>query len=255
MLFTPSGAGCDPMAAVQAKSGTIFFYDEARVGSGPVAQFQLAPSTYADGFIGGPSYSPVTNLVYVNVSSSNESLYPPGMVAIDPGCGHPSIKWHATFGPDSYAAGSLNYPGQPRGIPAASAGGVVFVGTICTPSGNTCGATTDSVARRGAAAATKNGAAAQRKPLICCAPAGTGGGALWALDASTGTVLNGGNPLIITPGPIRMAPTIDGNWLYVIDNTGDMYGLTIDPSYPSIEATMHSVDSRMLKVWESAPHG
>ena len=34
---------------------------------------------------------------------------------------------------------------------------------------------------------------------------------LWALDASTGTVLNGGSPLLLTNGPIRVPPTIDGN--------------------------------------------
>jgi hypothetical protein len=187
-------------------------------------------------------------LLYVNVTSSNESLYAPGMVAIDPGCGRPSIKWQTAFGPDSYAPGSLYSPGQPRGVPAVSAGGVVFVGTICSPSGNTCGATTSSKT------ISRTAQSGTRKPLICCAPPGTGGGALWALDASTGALLNGGNPLIITSGPIRMPATIDGNWVFVIDNSGNLYGLTIDQNYKAIDATQHAVDSRMLKVWEAAPN-
>jgi hypothetical protein len=254
LLFQPNGVGCDPMAAVQAKSGTVYLYDTAHIGNGPVKQYQLAPSTYADGFIGGPAYSPATGLLYVNVTSSDESLYHPGMVAINPGCGHPSIAWTTAFGPDSYQPGSDLSPGQPRGVPAVSAGGVILVGTICTPSGNTCGATTSSIATsRNAQSAARGTSSSVRKPLICCAPAGTGGGALWAVDASTGSVLNGGNPLIITPGAIRMPPTIDGNWVFVIDNNGDMYGLTIDPSYPSVDAYQRAVDPRVLKVWEPAP--
>jgi hypothetical protein len=88
-----------------------------------------------------------------------------------------------------------------------------------------------------------------RKPFICCAPAGTGGGALWALDASSGAVLNGGEPLIITSGPLRMPPTIDGNWVFVLDNNGDMYGLTIDPNYPAVAEKARAINARMLTHW------
>ena len=246
-LFQPNGAGCDPMAALQGKSGTEYLYDAAHIGTGPVAQYQLAPSSYADGFLGGPAYSPATGLLYVNVTSSNESLFPPGMIAIDPGCGHPSVTWRAAFGPDSYAAGSDVYPGAQRSVPAVSAGGVVFVGTACTPSGNGCSATlTTSGVRRAQSAV--------REPLICCSPAGAGGGAVWALDAASGTVLNGGNPLIITNGPLRMPPTIDGDWIFVLDNAGNLYGLTLDPKYVATSTKQRSVDPRMLKQWEAAPN-
>jgi hypothetical protein len=245
-VFRPIGASCDPMAAVQGKSGTVYLYDDTRIGNGPVAQYQLAPSTYADGFLGSPAYSPATGLLYVAVTSSNESLYPPGMIAINPGCGRPSVTWHAAFGPDSYSPGSDLSPGEPRSVPAVSSGGVVFVGTICTPANDGCSATTTSSVAR----STHSGV---RKPLICCAPAGTGGGALWALDASSGVVLNGGNPLIITSGPLRMPPTIDGNWIFVLDNAGDLYALTLDANYAAVSTKQHSVDSRMLKQWESAP--
>jgi hypothetical protein len=241
-IFRPSGSLCDPLAALQGKSGSLYLYDTTVIGNGPIAQYQLAPSTFADGFLGGPAYSPVTGLLYAGVSSSNESLYPPGMMAINPGCGTPSVAWHAAFGPDSYAPGSDSSPGTPRSVPAVSAGGVVFIGTMCTSSGNGCSATT-------ATSITRSRGTLRRGPLICCAPAGTSGGALWALDATTGTVLNGGNPLIITGGPIRMPPTIDGDWIFVLDNDGNMYGLTIDPSVPAINTRYRPAHARQREKW------
>ena len=240
-IFRPNGVGCDPLAAIQGKSGAMYLYDTTSIGNGPIAQYQLAPSSYADGFLGGPAYSPITGLLYVAVPSSNDSLYPPGMIAINPGCGSPSVAWHAAFGPDSYAPGSQLSPGLARSVPAASAGGVVFVGTICTSTGSGCSATTS-----GTSARERNGA---NRPLICCAPPGNSGGALWAVDGSTGTVLNGGNPLIITNGPIRMPPTIDGKWIFILDNKGNMYGLTIDPSYPAINAKYRAADPRQRARW------
>ncbi len=246
VVFQPNGAGCDPMAALQGKSGAVYLYDTARIGQGPIAQYQLAPSTYADGFLGDPAYSPATGLLYVDVPSSNGSLYAPGMIAINPGCGNPSVTWHTAFGPDSYAPGSDLSPGEARSVPAVSAGGVVFVGTICTPSGNGCGATTTSSAARKTQGSV-------RKPLICCAPPGGGGGAVWALDASSGAVLNGGNPIIITAAPLRVPPTIDGDWIFVLDNAGNMYALTLDPKYTATSTKQRSVDARMLKTWESPP--
>jgi outer membrane protein assembly factor BamB len=89
--------------------------------------------------------------------------------------------------------------------------------------------------------------------LICCAPTGNVGGALWALDASTGTVLGGGNPIIITSGPLRMAPTIDGNWIFVLDNNGNMYGLTIDPNYPAIDTKYRAPNARQRTTLSFAP--
>jgi hypothetical protein len=204
-LFTPNGPSCAPMAALQSKAGSISFYIESQIGAGPVAQFALAPSSYQDSFIGGPGVSPATGLVYAPVPSSSGSLFAPGLAAIDPGCGLPSVLWHSAFGPDSGASGI------PRSVPAASAGGVVFAGTPCVLNGNGgCMATALLAARRGARGA-----------------ADTLHGALWALDASTGTVLNGGKPLLITSGPLRMPVTIDGDWLFVLDNNGTMYGLTL----------------------------
>jgi hypothetical protein len=241
-IFTPTG--CPTMAAVQGKAGTLFLYQENNIGNGPVGQFQLAPSQYQDSFIGGPAFSEATGLLYEAVPSSSGSLYPPGMIAVNPQCGGtPTVAWHSAFGPDSGGAG------VPRSVPAVSAGGVVFVGTPCTSDGNGgCGTTYSS-----SKIVSRNAQSARRKPAICCAPPGSGEGALWALDASTGTVLNGGLPLIITSGPLRMPPTLDGNWLFLVDNNGDMYGLTLDSRYPSIAEQMRAVDSRMLRRWEAPP--
>jgi len=71
-----------------------------------------------------------------------------------------------------------------------------------------------------------------------CTPDGNGGcgapgnvqGALWAVDGTTPNVLNGGKPLLITGDNIRMAPTVDGLWIYVMDDSGNLYGLTVDPN-------------------------
>jgi hypothetical protein len=239
-IFQPSGVACDPLAAVQGKSGELTIYDTTKVGSGPLMQYPLAPSTYADGFLGGPAYSPATGLLYAAVTSSGGSLYPPGMIAISPGCGSPSVLWHTAFGPDSYP------DGVPRSVPAASAGGVVFVGTPCTSDGNGgCTGTTDVVAHRASAALVR--------PKICCAPPGSGRGALWALDATSGAVLNNGLPLVLTNAPLRAPPTIDGNWIYVIDMSGNMYGLTIDPSVPAAQTRTRAVDPHVMKRWEAEP--
>ena len=226
VIFQPPGVGCSPLAAIQAKSGALYLYSAEKIGNGPVAQFQLAPSTYADGFLGSPAYSPVTGLLYAAVPSSNDSLFPPGLVAINPGCASPSVQWNSAFGPDSYSSGSTTSPGIPRSVPAVSAGGVVFVGTTCTWTGSACAATAASTSAR-----LHSGLRRPAKPLICCAPPGTSGGAEWAIDATTGNVLNGGAPILLTNQPIRMPATIDGNWVFVLDNGGNLYGLTIDPSY------------------------
>jgi hypothetical protein len=245
VVFDPTGAGCDTMAALQSKSGSLYLYDTTKIPAGPVAQYQLSPPEYGSPFLGEPAYSPATGLLYAAVPVGTGSLYPPGMIAINPGCGTPAVTWHTAFGPDSTNNGALN----PRSVPAVSAGGVVFVGTPCqvTAAGGCVG----SVA---SPAAKSVRAAGSRKPAICCAPVnGAIGGALWALDASSGALLNGGNPILTTPAPLRVPPTIDGKWVFVVDNGGDMYGLTIDPTVPGIQAKYRAVDARSRLPWESRP--
>jgi outer membrane protein assembly factor BamB len=66
------------------------------------------------------------------------------------------------------------------------------------------------------------------------APSGASGGALWAIDASSGAILNNGQPILTTPDRIRMAPVVSGNWLWLFDNGGDLYGMTLDADVPAI---------------------
>ena len=181
------------MVAGQGKSGQLTIYEDSTLAHGPVAQFQMGPSSGTDYFIGEPAYSPATGLVYFDVAaraSAFPSLFSPGLVAVHPGCGTPSVTWKAAFGSSSDA---------PRSVPAASAGGVVFAGA---------------------------------------------GGVVWALNASTGTILNGGQPFLHTGGSMRMPVTIDGNWVFVIDNNGNLYGFTTDPRFATIQATYRASSAR-----------
>jgi len=189
-------------AAVQGKSGYLYLYDTTNLAS-PVNAYKFAASQFRGRNQGNPTFSPVTGMYYAAVASSVAGgITPaPGMVAIAPCSFSSSIAWTTAFGPDSQVAG------VPRGAPTVTAGGVVLSSSPCQldMSGG------------------------------CTGTSGTYGGALWALDASSGAILNGGNPLITTPSAIRMGAVVDGDWLYLFDNNGDLYGLTIDPSYPAIQ--------------------
>jgi hypothetical protein len=197
VIFAP--LGCDVMAANQGKGGTLVVYDTRNL-SAPVAQYTFStPSGLAD-YVGNPAYSPITGLLYAAISSSTDSMEPPGLAALG-SCGQ-ALLWHTQFGPDSFAYQSFG--ATPRSAPTVTAGGVVFLGTPCTPNGSGCG------------------------------PPGSLAGAIWALDASTGTILGGGNPILLTGDNVRMAPTVDGAWMWVIDDSGNLYGLTVDPSIPSL---------------------
>jgi hypothetical protein len=61
---------------------------------------------------------------------------------------------------------------------------------------------------------------------------------LWAVDATAGTVLNGGKPLVVTGDNIRMAPSADGQWVFLLDGSGNLYGLTVDQTVPAITAKL-----------------
>jgi len=189
IVFTPTG--CPTMVASQGKSGELTLYTEATLSKGPIAQYQMGPSGPGGSFLGEPAYSPMTNLVYSDVAASTApSLFSPGMVAINPGCGNPSVTWRAAFG-SSMAA--------PRSVPAASAGGVVFAGS---------------------------------------------GTSMFEINATTGAILNGGAPFLTTNGQMRMPVTIDGSWVFVIDNSGDLYAFTIDPRFGTVQPKMRKLTAR-----------
>ncbi len=203
VLFQP--VGCDTLSASEGKSGQLIIYDTRSVSSGPLTRFQL--SRLASPYFGNAAYSPLTGLLYATVDSQAAgTLHPPGLVAIKPsGCTSFSPAWNVAFGPDSFA-----YPSdiEPRSAPTVTAGGVVFVGTPCTPNAAGTGCTTPGAAPTG--------------------------GAVWAVDASSGALLNGAQPILVTKGVVRMAPVIDGTWMWVTDDSGALYALTIDPSFSVI---------------------
>jgi hypothetical protein len=73
---------------------------------------------------------------------------------------------------------------------------------------------------------------------------GTGG--LFALDASSGALLNGGRPIFTANGPSRMGAVVDGDWVWLSDSGGDIYGLTIDSNVPALRT--HSTVRRYVPV-------
>jgi hypothetical protein len=198
VLFQPPG--CDLLSASQGKAGKLVIYDTNSISAGPLAQYQFSQSNTSATYVGNPAYSPITNLLYATVASSMGATLPAGIAAISTtGC-TPQIAWSTAFGPDSLAYGY----GIARSPPVASAGGVVLMGTPCTPNAQMTNCVTPTAAQ------------AQ--------------GAVWALDATTGAVLNGGAPIVITAYPVRMPPVVDGQWIFIQDVNGGLYGLEINSS-------------------------
>jgi hypothetical protein len=202
VVYSPSiTPGCGELTATQGKGGTLVI--NSAQGLGVIGNFALSVPSANAYYIGNPAYSPTTGYLYAAISSSGEgsSMLPPGLAAIG-GCGS-AMSWNTQFGPDS-----AQYPGEnPRSAPTVTAGGVVFMGTPCTSDGN-------------------GG----------CGSPGAVQGALWAIDGKSPNVLNGGKPLLITGDNIRMAPSVDGLWIYLMDDSGNLYGLTVDPNVKGIAA-------------------
>jgi hypothetical protein len=194
--------GCTARTASLGKSGGFYIYNALSLGAGPLAHFQVGVSAYYATSFSTPAYSPLTGLYYAPVASSlAPSIDPPGMIAVT-AC-TPRLVWHAAFGPDAYQGMAAGFP---RSSPTVTAGGLLLSGTSCDPDA------------KGACAGTGS----------------TVGGAVWLQDATTGTVLNAGRPLVRTPNDVRMAPIVDGDWIYFVDNGGYLYGYTIDPNYKAI---------------------
>jgi hypothetical protein len=211
VIYQPSG--CNVLAATQGKGGTLVINDTQSLAE--LNSFALSVPSANAYYIGNPAYSPNTGYLYAAITSAGvgSSLLPPGLAAIG-GCGA-SISWHAQFGPDS-----VFYAGEnPRSAPTVTAGGAVFLGTPCTSDGN-------------------GG----------CGSAGAVNGALWAVDGTTGNVLGGGKPVLVTGDNIRMAPSADGLWLFVLDDSGNFYGLTVDPSIKAVAAKLGRRAPRTFRI-------
>jgi hypothetical protein len=204
VVFQPTlGSGCGELIATQGKGGTLVINNQQSFAV--LNSFELSVPSGTAYYIGNPAYSPQTGYLYAAVTSSGpgSSLLPPGLAAID-AC-NSKIVWNRPFGPDALQYGPLTQ----RSAPTVTAGGVVFLATPCTDNG-------------------KGG---------CGTPGTAINGALWAVDAKTSTLLstpnNPGNPLLVTGDFIRMAPSADGLWVYLLDGSGNLYGLTVDPSVPA----------------------
>ncbi|HEY6235469.1 MAG TPA: hypothetical protein VIW69_10240, partial [Candidatus Elarobacter sp.] len=209
VLFKPVGC-TDTLAASHGKDGLLIVYDTANVGAGPIARYRTSPSTSEGVDLSSPAWSPLTGLLYVTVATNaGGSIDPAGIIALRPtGCNGAtafSVAWHTAFGPDSFTGSNIVV----RSSPTVTAGGVLLVGTPCTPDGS-------------GGCQTIIGAQF--------------GGALWALDARDGTILNGGKPVLLTADHIRAPATVDGKWVYVTDVSADLYGLTLDPAFKAIQS-------------------
>jgi hypothetical protein len=210
--------GCSPRVAAMSKTGSVYVYDAGSIASGPLASFPLGiPAFFATSFA-TPAYSPVTGLFYAPVASSlAPSLMPPGMMAIA-AC-TPHVVWSAAFGPDAYQGTATGFA---RSAPAVTAGGLLLSGTSC-----------NFDAQGG-----------------CAGYGADVGGAVWLEDATTGAVLDGGLPLVRTPNDVRMAPVVDGNWVYVLDNGGNLYGFTLGlPRRRVRPPALAAPDRRSLVRW------
>ena len=202
VVFTPPfSSNCGgTLTATQGKGGTLVVNNTQQL-SPSTATFNLSVPNAAAFYAGNPAYSPATGLLYAAITSSGggSSMLPPGLAAIG-NCGT-TIAWHTSFGPDSVSYGDDAHPA--RSAPTVTAGGVVLMGTPCTPDANGgCGTPNPSNIK----------------------------GALWAVDAANRSLLGNGKPLRTTTSNIRMPATVDGNWVWLIDEYGDIDALTIDPS-------------------------
>jgi len=200
---TPSLAqpvGCATVLTVGRKSGDLYVYNAANIAAGPIATRQFGPSNYGSFNFANTAFSPQTGLIYAPVPYGMEpATSGPGLVAMSACNGNVNQVWDTAFGPDSGVAGA------PRSMPTVTAGGVVLLGTPC-----------------------------QRDSTGGCTGTGAFGGAMWALDASSGALLNGGKPILTTPAQIRMGAVADADWLYVLDDAGDLDGLTIDSHFAAV---------------------
>jgi outer membrane protein assembly factor BamB len=106
--------GCPPLAAANSKNGTTYVWNRDDLADGPIWSAQIGPEALAAPFIGQPSYSPATNMLYVTEAQvdGDDAL---AAFAIGPDC---TIETTPTW---TAPAGSGTTP------PALVVGDVVFV--------------------------------------------------------------------------------------------------------------------------------
>jgi outer membrane protein assembly factor BamB len=125
LFQTPDGSQC---AAAVNKSGLLAVYQRANVAGGPAEDLIMNPPTDDADFVGLPTYSPATNILYVQVPNDYTApgyAYSHGLAALQmqTGCTlNPKPVWNAVFGvlPQNT---SLDDPHSPPTV----ANGVVYV--------------------------------------------------------------------------------------------------------------------------------
>lgn len=113
MLFSPGS--CAQELSAKNKSGVFVTYFTASLGSGPIENLNMAPTTFSGIFIGTTAYSPAANLVYVGDPQGN-ATYTHGLIAlsVQPDCTLGATPaWVQTEGPaatdgDNYSATVAN---------------------------------------------------------------------------------------------------------------------------------------------------
>jgi outer membrane protein assembly factor BamB len=198
--------GCPTLLAIQGKAGLLNFYNTAGINAGPLGTFTFSEAADEVSFIGNGAYSPLTNLYYANVPTAQGGSIEPPGLAA---IGISNCSSPAIAWAVQFGADSYNigsYDGAPRSAPTVTAGNVVFVAS----------------------------------------PTAAGTSQLWAIDATSGAVLNGGVPILTTSNLMRMPPVIDGKWMYVLDQGGNLYGLTLDPAIARKQARFaQSIEPRV----------
>lgn len=122
--------GCPPQAVVEQKNGTVYLYDRATIGFGPVQALKIAQGedathtpTPVDEFIGVPAWSAKTKLVYIaNPSGTADGTYTWGMNAfrITASC-RLALQWQTRAGTQSYVVGTPTVAGDVVYYPSGAA--------------------------------------------------------------------------------------------------------------------------------------
>ena len=200
---------CSSVVAIQGKAGLLNFYNVSKISGGPLASFTFSEAEDEVSYIGNGAYSPLTGLYYANVPTAQGGSIEPPGMVA---IGVTNCTTPSIVWDAQFGADSYNigsHDGQPRSAPSVTAGNVVFVSS----------------------------------------PTAAGTSQLWALDATTGAVLNGGTPVLTTSNLMRMPPVIDGKWMYVLDQGGNLYGLTIDPNIAHVKARFQQTAEPPLPAW------
>ena len=120
LLYTSSG--CQERLAILGKSGQLFVYDSAAIGSGPLQTFQVGLSASSAWLYGVPAFDPATNAIYFTTyTNSPDGTFQRGVIALKANADcFLAPFWNAALG--SNTAKGNNIP-----KPVTIANGVVWV--------------------------------------------------------------------------------------------------------------------------------